>query len=103
MNMNHMTEKAREALLGAPELAGATWHPQIEPEHLLVTLASQKDGVVRRCSVSYSLTPTRLSRRSRPSWTDSPRRVGTQPGLSHPDSTIWHGTGGQDRGRASQR
>lgn len=46
MNMNRMTEKAREALLSAQDLASSAGHPQIEPEHLLLSLVRQEDGVV---------------------------------------------------------
>ena len=46
MNLKHMTEKAQEALLAAQETAQAGGHPQIEPEHMLLTLVDQKDGIV---------------------------------------------------------
>ena len=46
MNINKFTEKASEAVLAAQKLAETDGHPQIEPEHLLVTLAEQQDGVV---------------------------------------------------------
>ncbi len=46
MNINQLTEKAQSALLAAQERATTSGHPQIEPEHLLATLADQPDGVV---------------------------------------------------------
>ena len=46
MNLNKFTEKAQEAVVGAQALASELNHAQIEPEHLLVTLAEQADGVV---------------------------------------------------------
>ena len=46
MNLNKFTEKAQEAVLAAPQLASELHHAQVEPEHLLVTLAEQQDGVV---------------------------------------------------------
>ncbi len=46
MNLKHMTEKAQEAVLAAQDMAQAGGHPQIEPEHLLVALVDQKDGIV---------------------------------------------------------
>ena len=46
MNINQLTEKAQTALLAAQERATTSGHPQIEPEHLLATLADQPDGVV---------------------------------------------------------
>ena len=46
MNLNKYTEKAQEAVLGAQQLAERSNHPQIEPEHLLVTLVEQPEGIV---------------------------------------------------------
>ena len=45
-NMNKLTEKAQEAVLAAQELAQNSQHSQIEPEHLIVALLTQSDGVV---------------------------------------------------------
>ncbi|HXG88196.1 MAG TPA: ATP-dependent chaperone ClpB [Vicinamibacterales bacterium] len=46
MNLNKFTEKAQEAILAAPQLASDANHAQVEPEHLLVSLVEQRDGVV---------------------------------------------------------
>ncbi|MSO63010.1 MAG: ATP-dependent chaperone ClpB [Acidobacteria bacterium] len=46
MNLNKFTEKAQEAVLAAPQLASELNHAQVEPEHLLVMLAEQQNGVV---------------------------------------------------------
>ena len=46
MNLNKFTEKAQEAVLASPQLASELNHAQVEPEHLLVTLVEQRDGVV---------------------------------------------------------
>ena len=46
MNLKRYTEKSQEAVLAAQQLAERQHHPQIEPEHLLVTLIDQPDGVV---------------------------------------------------------
>ena len=46
LNMNKLTEKAQEAVLAAQELAQNQQHSQIEPEHLIVALLTQADGVV---------------------------------------------------------
>jgi ATP-dependent Clp protease ATP-binding subunit ClpB len=45
-NMNKLTEKAQEAVLAAQEFAQTNQHSQIEPEHLIVALLMQSDGVV---------------------------------------------------------
>lgn len=46
MNLNKYTEKAQEAIIAAQQLAEKANHPQIEPEHLLVSLIDQRGGVV---------------------------------------------------------
>ena len=46
MNINRLTEKAQEAVVGAQQLAERAGHPEIEPEHLLSVLVEQPDGVV---------------------------------------------------------
>lgn len=45
-NLNKLTEKAQEAVLAAQELAQNDQHSQIEPEHLMLALLQQSDGVV---------------------------------------------------------
>jgi ATP-dependent Clp protease ATP-binding subunit ClpB len=46
MNPNRMTEKAREALLAAQEIAEERNHQQVEAEHLLLALLDQEGGLV---------------------------------------------------------
>ena len=46
MNLNSFTEKAQEAIVAAPRLAASLSHAQVEPEHLLVTLGEQANGIV---------------------------------------------------------
>jgi ATP-dependent Clp protease ATP-binding subunit ClpB len=46
MNINKLTEKAQEAVLAAQTLAEQMSHAQIEPEHLLLALVEQSDGIV---------------------------------------------------------
>jgi ATP-dependent Clp protease ATP-binding subunit ClpB len=46
MNVNKYTDKAQQALMEAQELAQQSSHSQIEPEHLLLALVRQVDGVV---------------------------------------------------------
>ena len=57
MNLNKFTEKAQEAMVGAQQLAESLNHPQIEPEHLLVTLVEQDDGVVPALLRKLQLDP----------------------------------------------
>ncbi len=46
MNINRYTEKAQQALVQAQELAAQYNHSQIDPEHILLALVRQADGVV---------------------------------------------------------
>jgi len=46
MKLDRFTQKAQEAILEAQRLATELGHPQIDPEHLLVALLRQSDGVV---------------------------------------------------------
>ena len=46
MNINKYTEKAQEAIIGAQQLAEGEGHAEVLPEHLLLTLLEQKEGVV---------------------------------------------------------
>ena len=83
MNVNQMTEKAQEALLAAQELAGAAGHPQIEPEHLLVTLASQKDGVAPAVLLKLSVDPDQVVTAAQSELDRLPHTSGgAQPALS---------------------
>jgi ATP-dependent Clp protease ATP-binding subunit ClpB len=45
-NLNKLTEKAQEAVIGAQRLAEERRNTQLEPEHLLYTLVQQEGGVV---------------------------------------------------------
>src|SRR5687768_5397436 len=46
MNLNRYTEKAQEAVIGAQQLAERAGHAEVFPEHLLLALVAQSDGIV---------------------------------------------------------
>ncbi len=48
MNIEHFTEKAREAVSDAAQLARQYNHNQVEVEHLLAALLAQEGGVVQQ-------------------------------------------------------
>jgi len=62
VNLNRCTEKAQEALVQAQELAGEYNHSQIEPEHLLLALLKQADGVVPQIVSKLGIAPQALQR-----------------------------------------
>ena len=61
MNLNTLTEKAREALFAAKGLAEQANHSQIEPEHLLAALVEQRDGVVPEVLRKMNVDPRRVA------------------------------------------
>ena len=60
MNLKRYTEKAQEAVLAAQQLAERSHHPQIDPEHLLVTLIEQPDGVAPTVLRRLKAEPARI-------------------------------------------
>ena len=60
MNLNKFTHKAQEALVQAQTLAGDYSHSQIEPEHLLLALLTQEDGVVPQIVQRIGISPALL-------------------------------------------
>ena len=61
MNINKYTEKAQEAILGAQQLADREGHPEILPEHLLLTLLEQRDGIVPEIVRKMNADPAALA------------------------------------------
>ncbi len=60
MDMNRYTEKTQEALLRAQRLAGEYGNPQIDPEHVLLSLLEQEDGVVPQVILRIGSDPQRM-------------------------------------------
>ncbi len=83
MNINKFTEKAQEAMLGAQHLAEQMNHSQIEPEHLLVALVEQPEGIIPELLRKMSADPTTIGRGARELLAQLPQAYGgAQPGLS---------------------
>jgi len=83
MNINKYTEKAREAVAGAIELARQHNNPQLEPEHLLVTLVEQRDGIIPELLRKMNVDPEQLGRAARELIAKIPSAYGgSEPGLS---------------------
>ena len=75
MNLNKFTEKAQEAVLASQQLASELNHAQLEPEHLLVTLLEQPEGVVPTVLQKLNADPVGLARAG--------RRSGSDPSAPH--------------------
>ena len=83
MNLNKYTEKAQEAVLGAQRLAEEMNHAQIEPEHLLVTLTEQSEGIVPAVLQKLNVDPRALASALRAELGRAPQaHGGSQPSPS---------------------
>jgi ATP-dependent Clp protease ATP-binding subunit ClpB len=83
MNLNKFTEKAQEAILASPQFATELNHAQVEPEHLLVALIEQPDGVVPTVLRKLNADPAALARTLRDQLTKQPKAYGgAEPHLS---------------------
>ena len=83
MNINKYTEKAQEAVLGAQQLADREGHPEILPEHLLLTLLEQRDGIVPGLIRKLNEDPAAVAATVRTELNKQPRaHGGTQVALS---------------------
>ncbi len=60
MDLSRYTEKAQQALFGAQSEAERRQHQQVEPEHLLLALLDQTDGVVPRIVERLGIDLSRL-------------------------------------------
>ena len=61
MNLNKFTEKAQEAVLESQHLAEELGHQSIEPEHLLLSLIRQSDGIVRQVIQKLGNAPDQIA------------------------------------------
>ncbi len=61
MDLNKFTQKAQEAIIGAQSLAGEYSHGQIEPEHLLLLLLRQSDGIVPQIVQKLEANPDEMA------------------------------------------
>ncbi len=61
MNLTNYTEKARDALISAQRLAEERSHSQLEPEHLLLALLRQQEGVVPRIFERLNIAPATVA------------------------------------------
>jgi len=82
MNLNKLTEKAQEAILGAQNLATEQNHAEVTPEHLLLTLVEQSGGIVPSVLRKLSLDPARVSQDARALLNQIPQAYGADVRLS---------------------
>src|SRR5262245_22323019 len=83
MNINKFTEKAQEAIVAAQQLAEQMNHAQVEPEHLLVTLVEQREGIIPELLRKMGNDPAVIGRGALGLLENMPRAYGgSQAGLS---------------------
>jgi ATP-dependent Clp protease ATP-binding subunit ClpB len=61
MNLSRFTEKAQEAVLESQNLAQSLGHQTIDPEHLLLSLIRQSDGIVPQVLQKLNQSPEQLA------------------------------------------
>ncbi|MHB9027230.1 MAG: Clp protease N-terminal domain-containing protein, partial [Candidatus Latescibacterota bacterium] len=76
MNMNKFTLKSQEALESAHNLAQEFRHSQVEPEHLLLALITQEEGIARSILSKLEASPDAVERRLREVLTAMPKVSG---------------------------
>ena len=84
MDINRLTEKAQEAVVGAQQLADRAGHPAIEPEHLLSALVEQPEGVVPALVRALDTDPANLAAAVRAELGRLPSAVGGTPPAPSP-------------------
>jgi ATP-dependent Clp protease ATP-binding subunit ClpB len=83
MNLNKYTEKAQEAILAAQRVAEQSNHAQIDPEHLLLALVEQADGIVPALLRKMTVEPKPVAEQVRAELAKQPAAYGgSQPTLS---------------------
>jgi ATP-dependent Clp protease ATP-binding subunit ClpB len=77
MDINKLTEKAQESLLQAKNEAERRNHAMVEPEHLLLALLDQADGIAPQIIAKLGYAPGRLRTRVETALEAKPRIYGT--------------------------
>ena len=84
VNANRLTEKAREAIVTAQELAEQANHNEVAPEHLLAALLKQEGGVVPELLRKLNIAPEQMLATVQGELERRPKVYGSaQVGLSH--------------------
>ena len=82
MNLNRLTEKAQEAIIGSQNVATEQNHAEVTPEHLLLVLVEQSGGIVPSVLRKMSLDPARVAAEARALLKSIPQAYGADVRLS---------------------
>jgi ATP-dependent Clp protease ATP-binding subunit ClpB len=90
MRLDKYTQRAQEAIVGAQELAQSYNHSQIEPEHLLLALLQQEDGVAAQIVQQLGGNAAAVRTQLEQELSGRPKVYGgnAQPGLSSAVSRV---------------
>src|SRR6202140_2123547 len=76
MRLDRFTERSQEALAAAQQAAQQLQHAAVEPEHLLLALLEQEDGLVPGLLRRAEVPPETLGARIRASLENRPKQIG---------------------------
>src|ERR1051325_2618365 len=82
MDFKKLTEKAQEAVMTAQNLASEMTHAEITPEHLLVALVEQENGIVPSILRKMALDPKDVAGQARMLFESMPKAYGADVRLS---------------------
>ncbi len=85
---NKWTIKTQEAVASALEKAGADSHPEVTPDHLLLSLLSQSEGVVLPLLTKLDRQPARLRTETTKALDAMSKAYGTEPRLSKQSNRV---------------
>ena len=82
MDFKKLTEKAQEAVMSAQNIASEMTHAEITPEHLLVALVEQENGIVPSLLRKMTLDPKDVAGQARMLFESMPKAYGADVRLS---------------------
>src|SRR5262245_12525289 len=82
MDFKKLTEKAQDAVMTAQNIASEAQHAEITPEHLLVALAEQENGIVPSILRKLNIEPADIAREGRALLAKLPKAYGADVRLS---------------------
>ncbi|MGA7362475.1 MAG: ATP-dependent chaperone ClpB [Candidatus Dormiibacterota bacterium] len=82
MQLERLTQRSRESLERAQELATELQHPEVGPEHLLLALIDQSDGVVAPLLRQVEVDPDQVRSRLMADLESRPKQQGASPRIS---------------------
>ena len=89
IRFDKLTIKGQEALQAAQNLAESLRQPQMEPEHLLLVLTQQQDGIVPPLLRKLGVAPESLQQELQQHLSSLPRVEGAQFSISRRLETIF--------------